>query len=259
MTFFEHLEELRHVLLRSFSALILGCIVVGCFFPFFADLLNYPLRAALEGDSSTLQGLVTTSPMGIFSVLMQVCFLGGLAISLPLILFFIARFISPALKKRELEILIPGCIAVLVLFTIGAAFSYFYIIPATLSMSISLNKVFGFQLIWSAPMYYGLVVWMTIGVGLCFEFPLALLVLMYLRIISSTRLKKIRRYMIVAVLIVSGLITPTSDPFSLFALAIPLYILYELAIFVGARYERKRELKTQTESKEELPWPIVKE
>jgi len=257
MTFFEHLEELRGVILRSLSALLLGCVLVGCFFPFFADLLNYPLRVAIGQDSSTLQGLVTTSPMGIFSVLMQVCFLGGLAISLPVILFFIAKFISPALTQQEMKVLFPACIAVFLLFVIGASFSYFYIIPATLSVSIALNKVFGFQLIWSAPMYYGLVVWMTIGIGLCFEFPLVLLVLIYLRIVSSTTLKKIRKHMIVAVLITAGLITPTSDPLSLFALAIPLYILYELAIFVGARYEAKRQKECMRDCNE-LPWPIVK-
>lgn len=258
MTFFEHLEELRGLILRSLSALLLGCVLVGCFFPFFADLLNYPLRTAMGGDSSMIQGLVTTSPMGIFSVLMQVCFLGGIAISLPVILFFIAKFISPALSEKEAKILFPGCIAVLLLFIIGASFSYFYIIPATLSVSITLNKVFGFQLIWSAPLYYGLVVWMTIGIGLCFEFPLALLVLMYLRIVSSSGLKKIRKHMIVAVLIAAGLITPTSDPLSLFALAVPLYILYELAIFVGARYEAKRERERMNDP-EELPWPVVKD
>jgi sec-independent protein translocase protein TatC len=258
MTFFEHLEELRGVILRSLSALLLGCVLVGCFFPFFADLLNYPLRVALGEDSSMIQGLVTTSPMGIFSVLMQVCFLGGLAISLPVILFFIAKFISPALSEKEMKILFPGCIAILLLFIIGASFSYFYIIPSTLSVSIALNKVFGFQLIWSAPMYYGLVVWMTLGIGLCFEFPLALLVLIYLRIVSSTGLKKIRKHMVVAVLIAAGLITPTSDPLSLFALAIPLYALYELAILVGSRYERKRE-KERINDCEDLPWPVVKE
>lgn len=258
MTFLEHLAELRDVILRSLSALLLGCILVGCFFPYFADILNYPLRVAVGEDTSALQGLVTTSPMGVFSVLMQVCFLGGFAVSLPAIIFFVARFISPAFNAKEMKILFPGCVAVLVLFVIGASFSYFYIIPATLSVSIALNKVFGFQLIWSAPMYYGLVVWLTIGIGICFQFPLVLLMLIYLRIVSSKGLKRIRRYMIVAVLIAAGLITPTSDPISLFALAVPLYILYELAILVGARYEAKRESELKGEN-QEFPWPLVKE
>lgn len=259
MTFFEHLEEFRGLILRCISSFLLGCVVVGCFFPFFADLLNWPLQTALKGDTSAIQGLVTTSPMGIFSVLMQVCFLGGLAISLPLMLYFIAKFIKPALTQNEIKLLFPACVAVLTLFTIGAAFSYFYIIPATLSVSITLNKIFGFQLIWSAPMYYGLVVWMTIGIGLCFEFPLALLILIYLGILSSARLKKIRKYMFVAILITAGLITPTSDLFSLFAVAAPLYILYEIAIIIGARYEAKKaKLQTPNQPKD-FPWPLIKE
>lgn len=63
--------------------------------------------------------------------------------------------------------------------------------------------------------------------------------------------------MIVAVLIAAGLITPTSDPLSLFALAVPLYFLYELAIFVGGRYEAKREKESMSNC-EELPWPVIK-
>lgn len=259
MTFFEHLEEFRGLILRCLSSFLIGCIVVGCFFPYFADLLNWPLNTALKGDMSSIQGLVTTSPMGIFSVLMQVCFMGGLALALPFMLYFTAKFISPALRENEVKLLLPGCIAVLALFVLGAAFSYFYIIPATLSVSISLNKVFGFQLIWSAPMYYGLVVWMTIGIGLCFEFPLVLLVLMYLGIISSTKLKKIRKHMAVAVLIAAGLITPSSDPFSLFAVATPLYILYEIAILIGARYEAKKAKEQEATQNEKLPWPLVKD
>lgn len=254
LTFLQHLEELRVLLVRCALLLVLGCVVVACFFPFFADLLNYPLNKAFSSNESVVQGLVTTSPMGIFSVLIQVCFLGGLAISLPFMVYCIARYISPGLKIEEKRMITPGCVAVLALFFIGASFSYFFVIPASLSVAISLNKTFGFQLIWSATHYYGMVVWMTLGIGLCFEFPLALLLLMYLNIVSSSKFKKIRRHMIVAVLIVAALITPSGDPYSLAILAIPLYAMYEIAVYIGAKYERSEE-----ESEEDsLPWPIDK-
>lgn len=239
-TLFEHLEDFRILVMKCVSIFILGCTLVGCFFPFCAKILNYPLNKALSIEPSSLQGLVTTSPMGIFSVLIQVCFLGGFALSLPFMLYFTANFIAPGLTKKEKSILTPSCIAILTLFLIGAAFSYFYVLPATLSVSIQLNQIFGFELIWSAPMYYGLVVWMTLGIGLCFEFPLVLLLLVHLRILSSQKLRAIRRHMIVGILITSGFMTPSSDPLSLIMLASPLYVMYEVAILIGVYIEKKR-------------------
>lgn len=242
MGLLDHLEELRLTVVKCAGALLLGCVVVGVFFPFFAKILNWPLQQAMVGNPGLLQGLVTNSPMGIFSVLLQICFLGGLALSLPFILYFLAQFIAPALSQKEKHILLPGCIAVLVLFFIGALFSYFLVLPTTLAISIHLNEAFNFQLIWSAPHYYGLVVWMTLGIGMCFEFPLAIIFLSYLGIVSAEKLKNIRRHMVVIILITSALITPGGDPFTLVILAIPLYLLYEVAIWVCSRIEKKRKL-----------------
>lgn len=242
MGLLDHLEDLRLTVVKCAGALLFGCIIVGLFFPFFAKILNWPLQQAMQDNPNLLQGLVTNSPMGIFSVLLQICFLGGLAIAFPFVLYFIAQFIAPALSKNEKQILVPGCIAVLVLFFVGASFSYFLVLPTTLAISIQLNEIFGFQLIWSAPHYYGLVVWMTLGIGFCFEFPLAIVFLSYLGIVSATKLRSIRRYMVVAILIASALITPGGDPFTLAILAIPLYLLYEAAILVCAKIEKRRQL-----------------
>lgn len=235
-----HLEELRWVLIKCCIAFLVGCGLVACFFPHFAKLLLYPLNKAVGDGTPLLQGLVTTSPMGIFSVIIDICIFGGLALALPAMLYFLAQYITPGLRFQEKSLLMPASIAVMLLFIVGSLFSYFYIIPASLQVAISLNEVVGFQLIWSASTYYSLVVWMTLGIGFCFEFPLAVLVLVHLGVVSTDKLKKIRRHMIVAVLILSALITPTSDPLSLAMLSIPLYILYEGAIIVGARMEKKR-------------------
>ena len=255
MPFLDHLDELRSVIFRCMLSLIIGSCIVGGFFPFFADILNYPLTVALAGNTEALQGLVTHSPMGIFSVLIQICFLGGLAISLPVMIYFIARFLAPGLTEEEKRVLFPSCLAVLGLFLVGALFSYFFIIPASLAVSISLNQTFGFQLIWSAPIYYGMIVWMTLGIGLCFEFPLALLLLIYAGTVTANKLKQLRRHMIVVILLVAALITPTSDPVSLCILALPLYGLYEAAILVGSKLEKKKGLATSSDT-EEIEWPL---
>lgn len=250
-----HLEDLRKVLVQCLSVFLFGCIGVGCFFPLFARFLNYPLNKAFSKETNLLQGLVTTSPMDIFSVLMQVCGLGGLGIALPFILIFVAKFITPGLNKKEKSLLIPGSIAILFLFVVGASFSYFFILPATLGAAISLNKLFGFELIWSAPTYYGLVVWMTLGVGLCFEFPLILVACLFLGILSTKKLRAWRRYVIVLVLVISAAITPTGDPFSLAILALPLYCLYEISILLG-KYVTPKVGKTALKEKATYPWRL---
>ena len=256
LTFMQHLEELRLLLIQCFVALFAGCIIVGCFFPYFASILKYPLNRAAGTNLDAIQGLVTTSPMGIFSVMIQVCFLGGFALSVPAILYFIARFVMPALHAKELKVIIPSCISVLFLFFLGASFSYFYVIPASLGVSIKLNQMFGFELIWSASRYYGLVVWMTLGIGFCFEFPLGILLFVYLGVIRTALLRRIRRHMILAVLIASALITPSGDPVSLAILAVPLYTLYELAIIVGRFIEKKSEEAEKASEDGETPWPF---
>jgi sec-independent protein translocase protein TatC len=245
MPFLNHLEDLRKALVRSCIALLLGCGIVGAFFPFFADMLSWPLKRAMGDHPDLLQGLVTTSPMGIFSVLLQVCFLGGLALSLPFILYFMGTFITPGLETKERRILIPSCVAIFVLFTMGALFSYFLVLPASLAFSIRLNQLFGFQLIWSAPHYYGLVVWMTVGIGLCFEFPIAILSLIFMRLLSAEKLRSLRRHMVVIILIAAALITPGGDPFTLSVLAIPMYFLYEASILIGAKLEAYRERQAE--------------
>jgi sec-independent protein translocase protein TatC len=231
----EHLEALRILIIRCVGTLIVSCGLVACFFPYCARFMNWPLEWAARKQSIALQGLVTTSPMGIFSVLIQICILGGLALASPFILFFIGRFIAPALTFKEKRLLLPTCLTALVLFLIGALFSYFCVLPPSLLLSMQLNNYFHFQLIWSAPHYYGLVVWMTLGIGLCFEFPLILMISMWIGLISPQTLKKIRKHMIVAILIVGAAIIPGGDPISLLVLATPLYLAYELVIWWGAK------------------------
>lgn len=238
--FISHLEELRVTLLRCAGLFFVGCLVVGVFYPYFADILSWPLRRALHGDPVEQGVLVTTSPMAVFSVLLQVCLMGGLGISLPAMLYLLAAFIAPGLTDKEKRVLAPACLAMLVLFLAGASLSYFFVLPVSLDVSLYFNEVFGFALVWNAPSYYGLVVWMTVGVGFCFEFPLILVLLQYLGVIGAETLARYRRHAVVVVMIIAALISPTGDPFTLFILSLPLYLLYEAAILVGRRIEARK-------------------
>ena len=114
MSFLAHLEDLRGTLIRCIVALFIACFSVMGFLKYFASLLNWPLQIALGPNAE--EGLITTSPMAVFSVILQISFLGGFALSLPFILYFVARFVAPGLTDKELSALKPGCFFALVLF-----------------------------------------------------------------------------------------------------------------------------------------------
>lgn len=241
MSFWDHLSDFRKLLIQCLSALLLGCILSIFSFAYLADFMNKPLQIASKSNPELLQGLVTQSPMGVFSVLFQISLLGGTALSLPFMLFFIARFISPALSIQEKKVFIPLLVSAFLFFVIGACFSYFFVIPASLIFSMQLNHTFGFQLIWSATHYYSLVTWMTIGIGLCFEFPLAVLALVASGLVASKKLIQVRRYVLMGILVIGAAIIPGGDPISLILLALPLYLSYEIVIWIGQKLENKKQ------------------
>lgn len=238
MSFLEHLEDLRGTLIRCIVVLFIACFFVMGFLKYFASLLNWPLQMALGANSE--EGLITTSPMAVFSVILQISFLGGFALALPFMLYFVARFIAPGLTKKELNALKPGCILALFLFIIGASFSYFALVPASLKASIFFNHLFGFEIFWTADRYYGLLMWMVMGIGLSFEFPLIIVLLVYIGIIDTTQLQSFRPYSIIVFLVLAAVITPTTDPFTFLLLAVPMGFLYEMALFISKRVESKK-------------------
>ncbi len=237
MGFLDHLEDLRLTLFKCIGAFFAGAVVVAVFLPQVAGILNWPLRFALGNDPFVEQGLVTTSPFGVFAVVMQLVFFGGFALALPLILYFMARFLAPGLTPRELAVLRPACLAIFGLFIVGVLFSFFVLTPATLMASRHFNELFEFRLLWSADRYYGMLTWMTIGIGLVFEFPLAVLLLVYVGILSSDKLRAFRPYSIVVFLAIAAIVTPTTDPLTFLLLAIPMSILYEVSVRLSVRVE----------------------
>jgi sec-independent protein translocase protein TatC len=242
MHFLDHLEEFRWVIIRSLAAFLVACCVVGGFITFFAKLLARPLEIATERLGTDIGSLVTISPWGVFTVFLQIIFLGGLALSLPFILYFIAGFLAPGLTRQERRLLFPGCLLAMVLFLVGAAFAYFFIIPLSVYVSLQFNQYFGLQIVWTASHFYSFVVWMILAVGGSFEFPLILLLLQYAQIVKPEFLRKHRNIVLIIIMVLSAIITP-SDPLSMLVLAIPLYLLYEASILMGAVLVRRRASK----------------
>lgn len=191
-------------------------------------------------NRNLLQVIRSYSPI---FIAMKICFLGGIGISLPLILYFVGSFVVPGLTKNEKKVFFPGCVAATLLFIAGASMTYFFILPYSLAFTIEFSfNVLGLDVYRpEAGNYYSTIIWMTFAVGIAFQFPLVLILLIKIGILNVTKLRENRRLVLVILMVSAALITPGGDPVSLCILTVPLYILYELAIITGSIIEvRKR-------------------
>lgn len=248
MGFWDHLNELRGTLIKSLITFLIFAVLIGFFMKEFSGVLQAPLvkvqqtykeeHPNLVVDSGPLLG--TTSIMEGFNVVIQMCVLGGLTLSTPFILFFIGQFVAPALTEKELKAVLPMCISAFVLFLGGAAFSFFLLVPSTLRVSLELNEFFGFAVRWTPASYFSMLMWLVLGVGVSFEFPLVIVLLVWLGLVTTEFLRKYRRHAIVVIFVIAAIITPTPDPIIQCMFAAPLYILFELAILASTRVEKRK-------------------
>ena len=243
MGFWEHLDELRGTIIKSLIAFLICATLIGFFLKEFNDVLLWPMRHVAQDHPTIPAKLVTLSIMEVFNMIIQMCVFGGLALAAPLILFFVAQFVAPALTEKEMKAVLPLCISALVLFLIGATFSFFLLMPSTIRISIELNDTFGLQNSWTVGNYYNTLTWLVVGAGAVFEFPLVIVLLVWLGIMTTAFLRKYRRHAIVVIFIIAAIVTPTPDPLTQTLFAAPLYALYEIAIIVATRVEKKRERK----------------
>lgn len=241
MPFLEHLEELRWRLLKVLSALIGGFVLAFTLLSTKSiDLLSYLQRPIRQ---HVALNLVYTSPTDPFSVVMTASFGLGFLFALPVIGYQIWGFLSPALYKHEKRVIIPVLTGATLLFAAGAALAFYFVVPVTLGFLL------GFQTQAFTPMlevrrYFDFLFGMILAFGAAFELPILILALTALGLVTPPLLTKFRRHALIGCLILSAIITPGSDPTSLFALTIPLYLLYEGSIILSrvvVRRKAKRE------------------
>jgi sec-independent protein translocase protein TatC len=240
MSFLEHLEEFRWTVGRSLLAFIVGLGLAALFIGDIAQLLKYPIISAYGSVALAEENLITYRPMGVISVFIQIAFLSGLIMSMPFVLYFLAAFVAPGLTDKERKVVRPACFAAFLLFLSGVAFAFYVILPLTLAFSVRLNMFFGFDLFWAASDYYNMVVWFSLATGAFFQFPLIIVILVYLGVLPVEKLKSVRRAVFVGLMIFSAFLTPGGDFISLPLTTGCMYALYELAIWVGARVEKKK-------------------
>ena len=240
MTFLEHLEDFRWTVAKSLLAFAIGVGLVAIFIGQIAEFLQMPLLRAYGSAELMQENLKTYRPMGVISVFIQIALLGGLTLSMPFGLYFLGCFVAPGLTEKERRVLRPACFAAFLLFLAGVAFAFFLILPVTLGFFVRLNLFFEFELLWAASEYYSMIVWFSLATGAFFQFPLIVVILVYLGVLTVEKLREIRRGVFVGLMIFAALLTPGGDFVSLPLTTGFMYALYEMAIWVGARIEKRR-------------------
>jgi sec-independent protein translocase protein TatC len=245
MTLGEHLGELR----RRVIICVIAFVVAATFAVFaYEPILHFLLRPLCMVDASTAHhtakgntsllissggtcNLFVTSPLDGLTLRVKIALFGGLVLSSPIILFQIWRFVTPGLKATERRYAIPFVLSAFVLFLLGAATAYI-----TLPHALGWLKSVGgpnLQAIYDPIPYLGLILLMMTIFGLTFEFPVVLVSLELARVVTPARLLKAWRWAVIIIVVVAAVFTPSSDPFSMFALAVPLVFFYFLSIGIG--------------------------
>jgi sec-independent protein translocase protein TatC len=191
--------------------------------------------------------LINLSPASGFFVAFQVALYGGMVMASPFIFYFIAAFVFPALKMKEKYYIYRGLGFGVGLFLIGVAFCYFALMPVALAASQKYSEWLGFSAMqWKADDYISFVCKFMLGMGLGFEMPVIILVLVKIGVLNYSILSKARRYMIVINLVLGALLT-TPEVITQVIMFLPLQGLYEISIWIAWYWERKEKKRLAAE------------
>ena len=260
MSFIDHLEVLRWHIIRAVIAVLIGAVIVFIYSdyivdkiilgPAHQDFISYSWFCNLGrflgiGDTlcfgSVQVSFLSTKMTEQFLATFTIAFVGGFILAFPYIFWEFWKFIKPALSKKEINKTRGVIFWVSLLFFMGVAFGYYILTP------FMINFYFNYKL---SPLieikptfsdYIENLVYTTVGIGVLFQMPLLVMVLAKIGIVTAKFLKKYRRHAFVLILIAAAIITPSTDPFSLTIVTIPLYLLYEASIIIASRISKSKQ------------------
>lgn len=221
---FSHLLELRSRLIKAILAL---AVVLAALVPF-ANRLYAWLAAPLVSRLPDGAHLIATEVASPFVTPLKLAFYAALFISMPVILYQLWAFVSPGLYKHEKRLARPLLVATLILFYIGCAFAYFLVLPAAFRFLTAVTPQ-GVEMMTDITHYLDFVMLMFFAFGLCFEVPVAVVVLAAVGVVDLDKLRKGRRYAIVGAFAIAAVVTPP-DITSMIMLAVPMCLLYEVGV-----------------------------
>ncbi len=242
----DHLIELRKRLIRSL--IVLFVLLIGCFFVAeqIFDILVQPYRSVVPVAELDNFRLIYTAPQEYFFTQLSIAFFGALFVGFPYLAYEIYQFVAPGLYKKERRAFVPYLIATPVFFLLGAAMVYFVVLPLAMGFFQAMQTD-DIEMLVKVSEYLGLAMTLIIAFGISFQLPVILTLLATIELISSDQLKKGRRYAIVIILIAAAFVSPP-DPISQIGLALPVYLLYEGAIWSVRWVEMRRARREAAEA-----------
>jgi sec-independent protein translocase protein TatC len=257
----EHLAELRTRLIHSAVAFIIGMVICFTVWNPIFNFLTQPLCDAMAARGQTGDcGLILIKLQEGFFVAISISLLGGLCLSFPYIAFQMWRFVAPGLYRSEKGAFLPFLISSPVMFFIGASFAYYVVTPMAFDFFLGFqqpgsviaeggpegNGIAGIAFQGSAQEYLSLTIKFIVAFGLCFQLPVLLTLMGKAGLVSSAGLRSVRKYAVVAILVLAALVTPP-DVITQVILFVVVYGLYEVSIFLVGRVERKREAELRAQ------------
>ncbi len=241
MTVIEHLQELRKRIVIAFAAIGVGAIGGWFLFGTFLRIVQHPfchyvMAQPVQNRPPTGCRLILNTPLDPFVVKLKVVVFLGLFIALPVVLYQLWAFIVPGLTQRERRMAFPFIGSSVLLFALGGLVAYITL-PKGLKFLLGFAGS-GIVPLVNAGSFIGFVLLLTLAFGISFEFPVVLVFLVLAGVLSSQKLRNWRRPAILLIAIFAAIITPSSDPYTMTAMMVPMILFYEGAIIVSRLMKR---------------------
>jgi len=249
MPFLDHLEELRWRILWSLLAVTVGA-VVGFALVYYFDVLGllvHPLRVAYDDPQYKL---INLSPADPFFITLKLGIVVGILLALPIVVYQIWAFLSPALESHEKRAIIPALYLGLILFCAGVSLAYFVALPLTLAFFQNFQADFLEEQL-EVTKTLAFITKLLLGFGVIFELPVVVMVLSALGLVTPEFLKSKRRHAIVIITVLASVLTPGDVITLTIMLMVPLFFLYEFSIYLSKLIWRKKKARQAEEERRE--------
>ena len=237
MTFWDHLDELRKVIIRSLVITVVAAAVVFCLkeelfavvlAPRTSDFITYRLMGVEPFNIHLMNTGLTEQ----FMIHLKTAMYAGVLVASPYIIWQFFRFISPALYDNEKKYATLLCTSGYLMFMLGTALNYFLIFPLTVKFLGTYQVSPDVANMLTLQSYMDTLIMMCLVMGIVFELPVVSWILGRMGLVNRQMMRSMRRHAVVVILVVAAIITPTTDAFTLFIVALPIWLLYEVSILI---------------------------